>query len=427
MGDSVNFYAVVLDATYPHQSHKSKKYLATLKVADMTSRMDGKLGTADFISIVFFADKFDDLPKLQKVGDIIRVHRATVATYKDRKQITANVCFNSSWAVFPLYFKGQNLAGSGGGARPQLADEFATSLFFGKSIQVQREEHTVIRNLRKWAIASFANKPVLSNQFIVKLADVPTVATPSADRPNQYNDFDIQVKILQLFKVDEYKSEMRVIDDSNEIWHTQIYNVKYPLLREGSYVRIRACTLYNFANKGYERTFGLRPQSNILTLPYPCKLAQDMMFDEFSAKNEFEVKSLTQSGTVMHPIVVSRITDKDLSWKPITDLTRLNEDAKVIEKEVVHRIRVGIVATGLGNSTNPKSLGDCVRIYDKKTGKSRLADANSTLKGKNEHFVFTLPIYVKDSSTRHSAKVNVLNIVDDSADGKSGFFPGIAV
>ena len=104
IGEIVNFYAVVLDATFPHQSHKSKKYLATFKVADMTSRMDKK-GVADFITIVFFADKFDDLPVCQKVGDIIRVHRATVATYQDRKQLTANVCFNSSWALFKLHFK----------------------------------------------------------------------------------------------------------------------------------------------------------------------------------------------------------------------------------------------------------------------------------------------------------------------------------
>jgi len=55
-------------------------------------------------------------------------------------------------------------------------------------------------------------------------------------------------------------------------------------------VRIRGCTLYNFANKGYENTFGLRSSSNILALPYPSKLAQDMMFDEMSAKNEFEVQ-----------------------------------------------------------------------------------------------------------------------------------------
>ena len=71
-------------------------------------------GVVDFISIVFFADKFEDLPVCQRVGDIIRVHRATVATYKDRKQFTANVCFNSSWALFKLHYKGQNEPTSAG-------------------------------------------------------------------------------------------------------------------------------------------------------------------------------------------------------------------------------------------------------------------------------------------------------------------------
>jgi len=82
---------------------------------------------------------------------------------------------------------------------------------------------------------------------------------------------------------------MRVIDDSNELWHCQVYNAKYRFLREGQYVRIRGCTLYNFANKGYDKTFGLKPFANILSLPYPSYLAQEMMFDEMSAKTEFEV------------------------------------------------------------------------------------------------------------------------------------------
>ena len=107
IGDNVNFYGVVLDATFPHQSFKSKKYLTTFKVVDSSCRIDSQ-GVMDYISIVFFADKFEDLPICQRVGDLIRVHRATVATYKDRKQLTANVCFNSSWALFPLHFKGQN-------------------------------------------------------------------------------------------------------------------------------------------------------------------------------------------------------------------------------------------------------------------------------------------------------------------------------
>lgn len=103
IGDQVNFYAVVIDATFPHKSFKSSRYLVTLKIADLTSRMSNE-GIVDFTSIVFFANKFEDLPVCQKIGDVIRVHRATVGTYKDRKQLTANVCFNSSWALFPAQF-----------------------------------------------------------------------------------------------------------------------------------------------------------------------------------------------------------------------------------------------------------------------------------------------------------------------------------
>jgi len=50
-------------------------------------------------------------------------------------------------------------------------------------VQVELEEHAVIRNLRKWAMASFASKPVLSNQFIIRLDKVPTVGMPSAEKP----------------------------------------------------------------------------------------------------------------------------------------------------------------------------------------------------------------------------------------------------
>ena len=95
---------------------------------------------------------------------------------------------------------------------------------------------------------------------------------PKEEENNKCLDFDMQGKVIQLFKVDQYQSEMRLIDSTGEIWHSSVYNIKYRCLREGQYVRIRAGTLMNH-NKGYERTFGLRPYSNILTLPYPCKLA----------------------------------------------------------------------------------------------------------------------------------------------------------
>lgn len=38
IGDNANLYAVVMDATFPHKSFKSNKYLASLKLADPSCR-----------------------------------------------------------------------------------------------------------------------------------------------------------------------------------------------------------------------------------------------------------------------------------------------------------------------------------------------------------------------------------------------------
>lgn len=57
----MNFYGVVLDASRPHRSYKSDKYLCSLKMADLTSEIDHS-GIAETISVVMFATKAEDLP-----------------------------------------------------------------------------------------------------------------------------------------------------------------------------------------------------------------------------------------------------------------------------------------------------------------------------------------------------------------------------
>jgi hypothetical protein len=62
----------------------------------------------------------------------------------------------------------------------------------------------------------------LSEKYITKLKDV---AEFGARRENgKFYEFDLQVKVTQLFKIDDYSSEMRVMDDSNELWFCQILN-----------------------------------------------------------------------------------------------------------------------------------------------------------------------------------------------------------
>ena len=117
----------------------------------------------------------------------------------------------------------------------------------------------------------------------------------------------------------------------------------------------------------------------------------------------------------MHPVTISLIKDEKLAWKPVSYLSRVNEESKLVETEQIHRVRVNVLGFKMP-SEGSDAIKDCVRIYDAKTQKSRQADAKSVLKSKNESFVFSLPAYVKDFSNLHCNEVTVMHIVDKGTD-----------
>lgn len=158
--ENVNLFAVVLEATFPHKTHKSENYVVSLKIADPTCKIDSH-GVIDYISLICFAKKFDDLPVSQRCGEIIRIHRANVGTFAGKLQITANMCYNSSWALFhPQSFSPK--------------DEFIPRAFFGKSFQMSDNHNKVVRSLRKWCSTSFEEHPMLSVKYLYNLSDIPT-------------------------------------------------------------------------------------------------------------------------------------------------------------------------------------------------------------------------------------------------------------
>jgi hypothetical protein len=95
-------------------------------------------------------------------------------------------------------------------------------------------EQKILRSLRKWVATNFENHMMLSEQFITSLSDLNSI-----QQDERHFDFDLQVKVLQMLRLDDYTSECRVIDSSNEIWHVQVLNQKFKWLKEGHYVRIR--------------------------------------------------------------------------------------------------------------------------------------------------------------------------------------------
>jgi hypothetical protein len=175
-----------------------------MKIADQSCTIEKNTGCVNHCTLVLFANKFEDLPISQRVGDIIRVHRATVGEYKGQKQFTANIFFNSSWAIFaPSVPK-----------KSSIDVEFRPYQFFGKALSFDNIEQKILRSLRKWVATNFENHCMLSDQFITNLSDLNSI-----QQDERHFDFDLQVKVLQMLRLDDYTSECRVMDPSNEIWH----------------------------------------------------------------------------------------------------------------------------------------------------------------------------------------------------------------
>lgn len=144
-----------MDASFPHKTFggKSDHYVCTLKIADPEQDISDD-GVIETCTVVFFASKFEELPICQKIGQIIRVHRATVTEYNGVKLFTSRLYYNSSWALF----NSENTKRSSkkeevlGYVEPEAGiREYEPFRFFGKSYSaVDANQQKIIRNLRSW-------------------------------------------------------------------------------------------------------------------------------------------------------------------------------------------------------------------------------------------------------------------------------------
>ena len=285
-----NFYAVVLDATFPHKSFKSDRFVCTMRIADPHAEVD-KDGIVQHCTLMFFSKRFEDLPISQRVGDIVRVHRAYVQEYKGVKQFTSNIFFNSSWALFspeaaPKAARGAKTANINDGAA-----HFRPFVYFGKSFSFENREHKFITQCRDWTAKTFAKHKTLTEKYITPLNELSVAGARKEN--DKYYDVDLQVKVCQVFKLDDYSSEIRVVDGGNQVWYCNILNLKYRYIKEGQFIRIRCATLEHHEKYNEGRSFGLKAYSNILSLPHPCALAKDMGVDEKKTIHDLEKSLLT--------------------------------------------------------------------------------------------------------------------------------------
>ena len=80
--EAQNVYGVIIDASFPYKAN-SNLYVCALKIVDTSLNTGTK--ASEFANVVMFAKRLEDLPIILRMGDIIRLHRATLRMYEDRR------------------------------------------------------------------------------------------------------------------------------------------------------------------------------------------------------------------------------------------------------------------------------------------------------------------------------------------------------
>jgi len=231
--DQVNFYGVVVDASYPYKT--PNKFISTLKVIDNSMHTKGNESLKDYkyATVIIYAKRFEDCPIVRRIGDVIRVHRAGVKSYQDRKQFHVNVTFNSSWCLFATQPEhaldgGQmedtemnsNDSDEGSQDGEKLAGRQPYK-FSGKNYSFDtQQERPILDCLRKWSVDYLSNNSVFHKSNFLQLKAIAAITKENAE-------FDLLVKILKVFEKDEHTLELRIKDISNEMWFLTVPKLKF--------------------------------------------------------------------------------------------------------------------------------------------------------------------------------------------------------
>jgi hypothetical protein len=136
-----NVYGVVVDATFPYKIN-SERYVCSLKIIDPSLHSKGAKPTEnDFATVVIYGKRFEDLPIASRVGDIIRLHRATLRMYQGKRQFNVSTQWQGSWALF---------------AAEDSA--FAPTSYCGKRATFEKHEVALLNSLRKWIASYFGSQ-----------------------------------------------------------------------------------------------------------------------------------------------------------------------------------------------------------------------------------------------------------------------------
>lgn len=380
--EAQNVYGVIIDASFPYKVN-SKLYVCSLKIADPSLNTGSKGG--DYASVVMYAKRFEDLPIVLRLGDVIRLHRATLRMWANHRQFNVSMHWNGSWALFST--EKTPVVGSATG-------DFNPVSHSGNKPTIEKQDSTLLTTLRKWASSYFSSNDVLTKDMMV----------PLKNAKSQKSDFDVVAKIVGVHEMDAYTNELKLRDASGSTWYTLALRLKFPHLKAGQAVRVRSATWdETSANK---QVLALSHYSNIMTFVSGSRLAGNVakVQDDVAADKAELAKDV--------PSVAVTISDIDRKWA--------NLQSTSLEELFGGKLSGDTFRTSFCVCrVEPGDVRDAVKVFDRKSKK-----VSSAKGAKGGELVWNVQLSVKDASTLSNA--NQYRILNYSHEGLGANFLGKA-
>lgn len=217
----VNFYGVIVDATFPCKEELENIFTCTLKVIDHSvNHVSDPLDIQNNqIYVTFKSDLIENLPFIKTVGDILRIHRGTYV-HKLKRNVYVNLetkgPMKTHWCIFA--------AGSDPNSKTYDPISCSSRTFTFEDIDVQ-----ILSNLRNWTKTYLKEKGSLVYPKTIKLID----------RNRELSEEkDLIVQVCHKAKNGSDAISLWVQDDT-DCCELVVYNI-YNYIVPGDIVRIRS-------------------------------------------------------------------------------------------------------------------------------------------------------------------------------------------
>lgn len=244
-----HLFAVIIDVSEPHRSEANSNFNTRLKVIDPSFNYKAEVKAKGlkfhkFVYINIYSETPEAAPKVNSVGDIIRLRRFRFK-HTVKGEVLGNEVNFSNWLIYP--------------AIANKNDNAFSYKAFSKNLDraLTRDEANRVSDLRKWSQTFFGNNSVMYINWWTGYKETED------SKVKEYSKVDLILKVKSVHSGKVNK--LTFIDRDNKNYELTL-NDK-PTLKEGNIIKLRCVEITVKRDKDVTRSIKVTAHSSCLNMP----------------------------------------------------------------------------------------------------------------------------------------------------------------